>query len=266
MAETEQFEVGLVLSGGGSRGVAHIGVVRALLEHGIVPDCVAGASAGAIVGALYAAGFGPAVMLEFFAKKNPFHLSKVAIAKPGIIDTSKVVADFEEYFPENSFEALKKKLRVVATDLTDGIAVTFDSGPLIPAVLASSSFPLLFTPMTIDGRLFADGGIVSNFPSELIVGRCRVLIGVHLGPIRRLEPAEVRNSLAVLKRALEVGIFHVSFAKFEACDVVVRPKNLFRYSIFGTKHLLDIEAAGYAAAREQMPAIREAVTRARRCG
>lgn len=197
MVKPEQLDVGLVLSGGGTRGVAHIGVVRALLEHGIAPDCVAGASAGAIVGALYAAGYGPPEMLEFFDKKTPFHLSKVAIAKPGIIDTAEVVADFEEYFPENSFEALEKTPRVVATDLTEGVAVTFDSGPLIPAVLASSSFPLLFTPMTIDGRLFADGGIVSNFPSEAIAGRCRTLIGVHVGPIRRREPTEVRSSLAV---------------------------------------------------------------------
>ncbi len=266
MAESKQFNVGLVLSGGGTRGVAHIGVLRALLENGIAPDCVAGSSAGAIVGALYAAGYSPAEMLEFFETKNPFHLSKVAIAKPGILDSAKVVADFEEYFPENSFEALQKKLRVVATDLIAGVAVTFDSGALIPAVLASSSVPMLFTPMNIDGGVFADGGIVSNFPSELIAGICEALLGVHVGPIRKCEPAEVSSSLGVLKRALEVGMFHSSRAKFDACDVVIQPKDLFRYGFFGIKYLREIEAAGYAAALEQMPAIREAVTQPGRSG
>lgn len=260
----EQRGVGLVLSGGGTRGVAHIGVVRALLENGIAPDCVAGCSAGAIVGALYAAGYAPPEMLEFFDKKNPFQLSKVTFAKPGIIDTSKVVADFEEYFPENSFEGLDKTLRVVATDLVDGVAVEFDSGPLIPAVLASSSFPLLFTPMEIDGRLFADGGIVSNFPAELIAGRCRALIGVHVGLIHRHGPEEMRSSLAVVKRALMVGMFHGSRAKFSACDVVIQPKSLFRYGLFGVKDLRDIETAGYEAALEQMPVIRKVVERAQR--
>ncbi len=252
-------DVGIVLSGGGSRGIAHIGVLRALGEHGVFPDHVAGASAGAIVGALYAAGYSPPEMLEFFIKKNPFRLSKVAIAKPGIIDTAKVVADFEEYFPENSFEALGRELRVVATDLTRGEPVEFHSGPLIPAVLASSSFPLMFTPIEVAGRVYADGGIVSNFPAELLAGRCRVLIGVHTSPIHELEASDLHSSLAVLRRALDVGMFQASQAKFEACDVVVRPAELGRFGIFDTRHLADIEAAGYRAALERMPAILKAV-------
>jgi NTE family protein len=251
--------VGIVLSGGGTRGIAHIGVLRALAEEGIVPDCIAGVSAGAIVGALYAAGYPPPEMLEFFIKKNPFRLSKVAIAKPGIIDTDKVVADFEEYFPENSFEALGKPLRVIATDLTHGEPVEFDSGPLIPAVLASSSVPLMFTPMTVEGRVLADGGIVSNFPAELLSGRCRVLLGVHLSPIHEVAASDLSSSLSVLRRALDVGMFRASQAKFDRCDAVIRPMNLERFGIFDTKHLVDIEAAGYDAALGQMPAIRDVV-------
>lgn len=262
MSRRPQHDVGIVLSGGGTRGVAHIGVLRALGERGIAPDLVAGASAGAVVGALYAAGYSPPEMLEFFVKKNPFRLSKVAIAKPGIIDTAKVVADFEEYFPENSFEALGKGLRVVATDLIRGEAVEFHSGPLIAPVLASSSVPLMFTPMEIDGRVLADGGILSNFPTELLEGRCRALLGVHAGPIRELARSELSSSLAVLKRALEVGMFRASEAKFATCDVVVRP-DLDRFGIFDTKQVVAIEAAGYEGALEQMPAIQEAVKQSR---
>jgi NTE family protein len=201
MTARQLSDIGIVLSGGGTRGIAHIGVLRALGERGIFPDCIAGASAGAIVGALYAAGYAPPEMLEFFIKKNPFRLSKVAFSKPGIIDTAKVVSDFEEYFPENSFEALGRELRIVATDLTRGEPVEFDSGALIPAVLASSSVPLLFTPLEIGDQVFADGGIVSNFPAELLEGRCRALLGVHASPIRELARSDLNSSLTVLKRA-----------------------------------------------------------------
>jgi len=253
-------DLGIVLSGGGTRGIAHIGVLRALGERGIHPDCVAGTSTGAIVGALYAAGYAPPEMLEFFVKKNPFHLSKVAFAKPGIIDTAKVMSDFEEYFPENSFEALGKELRLVATDLTRGEPVEFHSGPLIPAVLASSSVPLMFTPMVIGDRVFADGGIVSNFPAELLEGRCRVLLGVHASPLPELTSSDLHSSLAVLKRALDVGMFRASQAKFGRCDVVIRPEDLGDFGIFDTKHMVAIEATGYRATLEHMPAIRALVS------
>jgi NTE family protein len=263
MTARQLSDIGIVLSGGGTRGIAHIGVLRALGERGIFPDCIAGASAGAIVGALYAAGYAPPEMLEFFIKKNPFRLSKVAFSKPGIIDTAKVVSDFEEYFPENSFEALGRELRIVATDLTRGEPVEFDSGPLIPAVLASSSVPLLFTPLEIGDQVFADGGIVSNFPAELLEGRCRALLGVHASPIRELARSDLNSSLTVLKRALEVGRFRASQAKFERCDVVIRPADLGRFGVFDTKQLVAIEAAGYEAALEHMPAIQDVVNRGR---
>jgi NTE family protein len=256
--------IGIVLSGGGTRGIAHIGVLRALGENEIFPDRVAGASVGAIVGALYAAGYPPPEMLEFFIKKNPFRLSNVTIAKAGILDTDKVVSDFEEYFPENSFEALGKELRVVATDLTRGEPIEFHSGPLIPAVLASSSVPLMFTPLAVGDRVFADGGIVSNFPAELLEGRCRVLLGVHASPILRLTRSDLGNSLAVLKRALDVGMFQAAQTKFKMCDVVIRPTDLGHFSIFDTKHLPAVEAAGYETALELMPAIRKLVDRGRR--
>jgi NTE family protein len=256
-------DIGIVLSGGGTRGIAHIGVLRALIGHGIYPDRIAGASAGAIVGALYAAGYEPREMLEFFEKNNPFRLSNVSITKPGIIDTDKVRIDFEEYFPDNSFEALQRELRVMATDLTRGEPVEFHTGALIPAVLASSSYPMMFTPIEIDGRLYADGGIVSNFPVELLEGRCGVLLGVHASGMREMERSDFGNALAVLKRALEVGMFQTSRPKYGTCDVVIRPPNLSRFGIFETKHNAEIEAIGYEAALERMPEILRAVTESR---
>jgi NTE family protein len=247
--------LGLVLSGGGTRGIAHIGVLRALGEHGIAPERIAGASAGAIVGALYAAGYDPPAMLEFFVRKNPFRLSKVAITGPGIIDTEKVVADFEEYFPANDFAALDRDLRVVATDLVRGEPVVFDSGPLIPALLASSSMPVMFTPMEVGDRVLADGGIVDNFPVDLLAGRCRALLGVHVGPIGTRAREDLRSTLAVLRRALEVGMFHATESKYPACDLVLTPPDLARYGNLDTKHMVEVEQIGFDAAVARMDEI-----------
>jgi NTE family protein len=258
-SDTTSGELGIVLSGGGTHGIAHIGVLRALGENGIAPRRIAGTSAGAVAGALYAAGYPPDAMLEFFIRKNPFRLSKVSISKPGIIDTDKVVADFEEYFPDDSFGALEKELRVVATELTRGEAVVFDSGPLIRALLASASMPLMFTPMTIGDGVYADGGIINNFPVELLEGRCGVLLGVHAGPIQAIDPSELGSTLAVLKRALDVGMFRASEAKFGRCDVVVVPPGLLEYGSLDTRHMKEIERAGYDAASSRMPEIVSAI-------
>lgn len=253
-------DVGIVLSGGGSRGLAHIGVLRALGERGIFPGRVAGASAGAIVGALYAAGYTPAEMLTFFLTKNPFQFSKLAINKPGIFDAAKIGGDFEEYFPDDSFEALDKQLTVVATDMTRGRQVVFESGPLIPAVLASASVPFVFTPTEIAGQPFSDGGIVNNFPVELLTDRCRVIFGVYVSVPQEIPASQLTNSLSLFRRALEIGMFHASNEKFRQCDVVLCPTELNRFSVFETKQLEKIEAVGYESALARMDEFTKAVS------
>jgi len=251
--------LGIVLSGGGTRGLAHIGVLRALAEHGIRPDCVAGTSSGAIVGALYAAGYSPAEMVEFFERKNPFRIRKLAIGKPGIIDSGKVVSDFEETFPDNAFEALSKSLRIVATDMLRGEAAIFDSGPLIPAILASSAVPMIFTPVEIDGRWFSDGGIVNNFPVELLVSRCRTRIGVYVSPLEKIDRSALQHSLTIAQRALDVASFLRSSAKFDLCDIVLVPVELARFGAFDTKHFKEVEQIGYAKTKASMAAIEAAL-------
>ncbi len=252
--------LGIVLSGGGSRGIAHIGVLKALDEYGLSPDCISATSSGAIVGALYAAGYSSEKMLEFFKVKSPFKLSKFALGKPGFIDTGKSVADFLEYLPENSFEALPKRLFLTATDIVNARLEIFTSGSLIPAVLASSSIPMVFTPTEIDGRWFSDGGIINNFPVEPIRMLCDVLIGVYASPLRQVDRSALKNSLAVSHRAIEVGMYFSSKAKFHECDVFICPEELSRFGLFDTKHLGTILDIGYAATVERIETIRKAMT------
>jgi NTE family protein len=247
--------LGVVLSGGGSRGIAHIGVLRALLEHGIHPESVAGVSAGAVVGALYAAGHTPAGMLDFFQTVDPYRIANMTFFKPGLLDSLKLVPDFRRYFPGDSFEGLGRKLRILAADLFSGEAKVFDSGELIRPLLASSSVPMVFSPIEVAGRWYSDGGVIDNFPVQLLDGCCDVVLGVHVSPIRAVTDAELGNSYAVLERILEVGMFSKSLAKFEQCDVVIRPDDL-GYGMFDTNHYRETEAAGHRAAISRMDEIR----------
>jgi len=252
--------LGIVLSGGGSRAFAHIGVLKALDEHGLGPDCIAGTSAGAIVGALYAAGYRAEEMLEFFIAKSPYRLSNVAVGKPGFIDGQKSFAGFLEYFPEDSFEALAKPLFVTATDIVNARSEIFSAGPLIYPILASCSLPMVFTPTEIDGRWYLDGGIVNNFPVEPIKKLCEILIGVYTSPLRQVEQSTLKTSLAISQRAIEVGMFFSSKRKFRQCDLVICPEELSRFGIFDGKNQRSILEIGYAAALEKIEAIRTLIS------
>lgn len=254
-----EYPLGMVLSGGGSRGLGHVGVLKALGEDGIEPDCLAGTSAGAIVAALYAAGYSAEEMLDFFISRNPFRLSKLSLVKPGIFDTDKVVADFREYFPDDSFAALDKKVFLTATELVSGRPEIFASGSLVAAILASASTPLVFTPTEIEGRLYSDGGITNNFPVEPLIGLCDVMLGVYASPLRSVDEGDLTSSLAVSQRALEIGMHYGSRSKFHLCDLVLCPPELGAYGAFETKQFAEIVEVGYQAARDRMDEIRRLV-------
>ena len=257
---------GIVLSGGGVRGIAHIGVLRALLEAGLEPRVVAGASCGALVGALYAAGYSPREMLDIFLETDPLRVTKVAFGKPGLIDSAKYVETFARFFPRDSFAALKRPLVVVATDLESGEGRVFESGSVVRAIVASSSVPMVYAPLEIDGRWFGDGGIVDNFPVRLIRDRCHCVVGSHVSPLRTVARKDLGNSLAVLERALEIGMFQKSRADFSLCDVLIQPAELTGFSMFDTKRMAEIEAIGYAAAQRLLPEVACAWKRGRRGG
>jgi NTE family protein len=251
--------LGLVLSGGGARGIAHIGVIDALRSHGLEPDAIAGSSSGAIIGALTAAGHSTETMLEFFHKASPFRLSVVAVRKAGILDTAKVVASFREYFPDDSFEALKTRLFLTATDIVNARLKVFESGPLISAILASCSMPMVFTPTEVDGRWYVDGGVINNFPIEPLRGRCDVMVGHYASPLRHVSQTDLGGLLAVSERALELGMHSASKEKFHECDVMLSCPELNQYGLFDTKHHREIFEAGRRATLAAMDSIRRAL-------
>lgn len=245
-------DLGLVLSGGGVRGVAHIGAIKALLEHGIEPDVVSGSSAGAIVGALYCNGHSPEKMLDFFKLIPLFHINKFAFSKPGFIDTDKFYTDFKKYLGHDDFSQLKRKLFVTTVDMCDGVLKVFKSGPLIRPLLASSAFPGLFSPVGIDHKIYADGGILDNFPTAPLLNICEKIIGVYASPLNKIDPNDLKYSVSVLERAIRINYSKRSHAKFKHCDLMVNPLKLVNFGLLDVGKLEEIYQIGYESACEAL--------------
>ncbi|MCM4173310.1 patatin [Arenibacter sp. TNZ] len=243
---------GLVLSGGGIRGIAHIGAIKALEEYGIYPSQIAGTSAGAIVGALYAAGCSCNEMLDFFKTTQIFSLNNYAMGKPGFLDTEKFYDQFRTYLPHDSFELLEKRLYITATNLLDGTLKVFDSGELIRPVLASAAVPGLFAPMKIENGYYIDGGTLNNFPVDLIRRNCDRIVGVYVNPFNKVNIDDLNHVNKVLERTYHVMMSNETSLKFIDCDLLIRPININRYGMFSLKNIDSIFHLGYTAASKAL--------------
>jgi NTE family protein len=164
--DTGRRRIGLVMSGGGARGFAHIGLLRVLERHGIELDVVAGTSMGAIVGALYAHGYRADDLHELAASVSWRDVIDLSL-QAGLLKGEKLRQLLATYLPA-TFEELSKPLAVTCTDLENGEELTFSSGDLITVVRASACFPGAFEPIEHEGRTLADGGICNNLPVDAL--------------------------------------------------------------------------------------------------
>ncbi|HHA18221.1 MAG TPA: patatin [Methylophaga sp.] len=158
--------IGLALGSGSARGLAHIGVIRALEEAGIKIDCVAGTSIGALIGSVYASGKLEdleKVYLDYDWKKIAYFFD-IVFPKSGLIDGNKVADFVREYVHAETIEHLALPFKAVATDIGSGEEITMDKGDVIEAVRASISVPGIFTPVRRNGRVLVDGGLINPVP------------------------------------------------------------------------------------------------------
>ncbi len=243
---------GLVLSGGGARGVAHIGVLKALEEYDIYPTHIAGTSVGAIVGALHAAGCGWEEILDFFKNLEIFSMKKYAKNKPGFLDSSKYYSHLKKYLVNDSFEKLKKPLYITATNLLDGTSQIFHSGELIRPLLASAAVPGVFSPVQINSGYYADGGVLNNFPVDLIKPLCNHIIGVYVNPFDKVKISDLKHSYSVLERTYHIMLDKVSFSKFADCDLMIRPKDMQNFGLFSMGNIETIFQLGYQSALQAL--------------
>ncbi|TYB79475.1 patatin-like phospholipase family protein [Bizionia myxarmorum] len=244
--------IGLALSGGGARGAAHIGAIKALEEHGIFPTHIAGTSAGAIVGALYAADVSWSEILNFFKTISIFETNRYARNKPGFINSVKFYDDLKAYFPDDNFDALKKPLFITAANIIDGNSKIFSKGQLIKPIIASASFPGVFTPTEINGKFYVDGGTLNNFPVEPLKEKCDKIIGIYVNPLKKIGIKDLKHSYSVVERAYKIKVAAESMSKFPECDMVISPQELVNYGTFGMNSIDAIFQLGYTSTKSAL--------------
>lgn len=244
--------LGLVLSGGGSKGLAHAGVIKFLEEQGIKPSQIAGTSAGSIVGALYAWGKTPAEILEFFKSIYLFHWKHLTFKKAGLIDSESFKIYFQSIFNDATLADLKIPVQITATDMVRGKLKIFSpQTKIVDAILASSAFPGILSPYIIGENIYSDGGILNHFPTDILQGQCETIIGIYVSPIQKIEAKDLRSIKAVTTRAFDILSANSNIHKFNMCDWVIEPKDLCLYSTFETSKIKmdQVFNIGYQAAK-----------------
>ena len=234
---------GIALSGGGARGIAHLGVLKALDELGVHLDCISGTSTGALVGALYSYGLSPEKILELIINTRFFSSLRPAWTWTGLVNLDGLRDLILKLIPENSFDALKIPLTITATNLTKGKAEYFTVGPLTPAVLASCCVPVLFNPVHVNGEVYVDGGMTDNLPSKSIRDKCNLLIGSHCNFVS--SEFDVKNFRSVIERSLLMAVSGNTTVSKELCDILIEPPGLANISVFDVKNAELLFNVGY---------------------
>lgn len=254
MAESRP-RVGLALSGGVAKVVAHVGILRAFEEAGIPIDAVSATSGGTIIGAFYCAGTTIPEMERLADELSWKKLTRVTIPRLGLLSNEKLERFVIERLPAKTFEDLKKPLAVVTADLTTGRKAVFTTGPLPAPIRASCSIPQLFPPVTIDGHLVADGGLVEYLPIQTLEEfDCDVRIGVNLGGVRNWHMRDPKNFFEVALRVIGFVSQRNARVSESFADYVVRP-NLAEFGPYDLDRAADLIRVGYEAGRQAVPAV-----------
>ena len=259
----DDIRIGIALSGGGARGVAHLGVLRALREHGIEPQVIAGTSSGAIIGALYAAGIPLDEMMDFARIGSNIRILRIGNPLRGLMKLSLLREKLGAVLPADDFSCLGREFVVTASDLQRGRLTLFREGPLIAAVQASCAVPLLFHPVVIDDTQYIDGGLFLNLPAEPIRDEVDVLLGSNVMPLVSDEVGPLNTLWGISNRVFDLAVHHNSAGSRALCDFLFEPEELMHYHVYNFARADHLVEVGYREATAQMPRVLELLERRR---
>lgn len=236
-----------VLSGGGARGIAHIGVLQACRESGIVPSAISATSAGALLGAFIASGLTPHECTSILREEWQLHRTRWKLLRGELLTQRRIGEFLQTYLPCKQFEDLRIPFFVSATDMERGGQRVFSSGDLIPVLLAASAVPVIFPPVVIDGTPYVDGGLSNNLPIEPFERDRSDVIAVYVNP---LPPFSAQRSL---RRTLD-RTFHLSFRELvmrsaKGCHLYIEPPELSSFGMFDLSKGAQIQRIGYEYAK-----------------
>lgn len=243
--------LGIVLSGGGAMGFAHLGAFQSLEEHRIRPCAISGTSMGALTGAFLAAGYTARETYDIVRSERFDKLATILtpallpFSGMGLSSHKNVYEVLRKYIPHDSFDELPIYFSVCATDLTTRECRYFSSGKgLHDAVIASSSIPGVFQPVRIGDGLFIDGGVIDNMPASVIRDKCSVLLGIDVNPLPKTPPAP-DNTFEIIVQTIHTIIHTTSKEGRKLCDHLIEPRVNDRYNAFSFKNFDDIYREGY---------------------
>jgi len=241
-------KIGIVLSGGGVRGIAHIGVLKALDELGIKFSVASGTSAGSIIAALYAHGYTPDEILELIKALSILKSMRPSWARAGFFTMAGLRDMLLKAIPENNFAALKIPLFVAATDIRKGRIHYFSEGELVPAIISSCSIPAIFSPVSFHEGLYVDGGLLDNFPVFPIQDKCDFIVGSHCNAIS--DDFDARSIKVMIERSLLIAIYANTQSSRTFCDVFIEPPNMDRFKVFEIGRAQEIFETAYTYTKE----------------
>ncbi len=250
-----QKTIGLALGGGVIRGAAHIGVLKALEDNGIKPGCIAGTSIGAMVAALYGFGKTPEEILELASGMRWHDVSRPVVSSTGLLSNQEMQKILDKNIGDVCIEDSNIPLAFMTTDIETGKAVILKSGKLASAVMASSSIPGFFTPVTIEGCMLVDGAVVESVPvSPLSAMGADIIVAVDLNGKRKY--AKPDSIIDVMLNALDIAVDSRTQIQTAKADVLI-PLDLSAYSRTDPKNVQALYEEGYKGAEQALPLIKE---------
>lgn len=250
-------KIALALGGGAAKGFAHIGVIKVLESHGIVPDIVTGTSAGSVVGSLYAAGYSGLQLQSLAIKLDESNLTDLTLSTSGFIKGDKLAAFVNQAVNNRPIDKLAKPFGAVATELDSGQRVVFRQGNTGQAVRASASIPNVFQPALIGGKRYVDGGLVSPVPvSAAREMGADFVIAVDISA--RPRAGSATGFLSIFDQSINIMNVTALAQELKQADVVIRPQvqNMGSTS-FDERHQAILE--GEKVALQALPLIQKLV-------
>jgi NTE family protein len=252
-------KIGLALGGGAARGFAHIGVIKMLESHGIVPDYIVGTSAGAVVGSLYAAGYDAFAMQKIAQQLDEKIFADWTLGGRGLLKGEALQDFINQHLKNRPLEKLNKPFATVATDLNTGERVVFRTGDSGMAVRASAAVPGVFQPTQFRGKNYVDGGLTSPIPVQAAreMG-ADIVIAVDISA--RAEGQPIDSLTAIIWQTTTIMGSALGASELRGADIVIRPRLPYVKSWdFAARN--DAMLEGERAAQAALPAIKQKLGR-----
>lgn len=247
-----KYKIGVALSGGGARGFAHAGALKAMEEANLKPEIIAGVSSGSVVAVLYASGMSPENILKIFLDKKATDFVEFSFSRGSILKIDKFAQFIKENLsPAKTFADLKIPTYIGVTNMNDGIAEEFHEGDLVPVVQASCSIPISFAPVKIGDSQYVDGGVLRNLPAWTIRDKCQLLIGVNVSPLPKMTD-DKPSLMDVALRTYQLMAKSNQAADMEMCDFVIQLHEISTHSVLSLNEIEKVYNSGYFHMRKAL--------------